>query len=285
MDKSFDRLSKYSDGIPRLFLIFIGSFLYNESSVQCLRYFTSYRWIGHCYIGAIGAIVNVNLLQSFRMNIFALMIAGVFILYDISTNDLSMLIYLLKTFCGDFIAGKLDTVEWKSVLAFAFIITIPYIIYKEFCLQYFRIFSVLFTLQFICEYGDNYLEHMIFFRHRYSYDVFAILLLLANHNGFITFAPYEMAIIQYDFLICLCYRISNYLAIVWNSPRHSNAVITETRATSIISASRELERQTMTTYFSTQLQMFLFYLLGTSMSCTHLWLFKLFITAIFWIIL
>lgn len=272
MDKSIDRLSKYRDGIPRLLVIFLTSYLANQVSVNHMEYYTSYRWIGHCYIGAIGAIVNVNVLQSYKLNVLVLIIAGIFILYDVNFKDLSMLIYLLKTFCGDFIAGKLDTKEWKTVLGFVIFITIPYITHTDICLQYFRIFFILFTIQFICEYGDNYLEHLVFFRHRYSYDAFAIVLLLVNFMGIITFTKYEMAVIQYDFLICLSYRISNYILIRWPSSTTSSATSTSNDSTSShrtsrnnttsISSDSPVGGRTFTAYLSTQLQMLLFYLMG-----------------------
>lgn len=111
-----DREYKYFWGLFRLSVVLIISFTLNSSNKGDNKalwlYLYSYRWIPHIYIGVMGAMVNVKCFNTFT-NIAILIIAGVLIIYDIFRFDISLCIYLLKTFCGDFLAGKLDTIEWK----------------------------------------------------------------------------------------------------------------------------------------------------------------------------
>ena len=120
----------------------------------------------------------------------------------------------MKTFSGDFFAGKLDTKEWKLVLFFTFGVLLPFLFIYEtdfqyLCLKYCKIFIILFVIQLICECGDNYLESWTFFRHRYSYEILNMICVL-----FIPFEDYEFRVIQFDMLICLCYRLSNTIILL-----------------------------------------------------------------------
>ena len=74
--------------------------------------------IVHAYTGSIGAGVNVQVLGLLG-NLAIMAVAGGLCLWDL-TKDISLVVYFLKTFCGDQLAGKLDTAEWKLVLAFTF---------------------------------------------------------------------------------------------------------------------------------------------------------------------
>ncbi len=61
----------------------------------------------------------------------------------------------------------------------------------------------------MCEYGDGQLEHLAFFRHRYSYDVASLALLLL-----LRLEPLEMAAVRLDVLQCLAYRAANLVVVV-----------------------------------------------------------------------
>jgi hypothetical protein len=112
-----DREYKYFWGIFRLSVVLIISFVFSFSEAESQengfwKYCCSYRWISHVYVGVMGAVVNVKCLRT-GPNLVIMSIAGLAIINDILRFDISLCIYLLKTFCGDYLAGKLDTVEWK----------------------------------------------------------------------------------------------------------------------------------------------------------------------------
>lgn len=173
------------------------------------HYLHSFRWLGHIYIGSIGAVVNVEIVN-FRLNLLLLLSAGLFCLHDCYKYDYSIVIYLMKTFAGDFLAGKLDTTEWKLALFFVFGILAPAVslLAPDIALlsqDYSRILIILFLFQLFCEYGDNHMEHWKFFRHRYSFEVCNLLLVLL-----MPLRQHELDVVRYDLVICMFYRISNF---------------------------------------------------------------------------
>ena len=119
---------------------------------------------------------------------------------------LSFVAFLIKTlfelicFTSSQLAGKLDTLEWKLVLLFSFFLVAPLAIFYETIVdsnleiisKYSRILLLLFFIQFICEYGDNYWEHLTFFRHRYSFESLTLALLLL----FQSLEAFEVKVIQ-----------------------------------------------------------------------------------------
>ena len=127
-----DRARKYGWGVPRLALLTLFAFevvprrfLAASSpdadaaeSLALAPYLASMRWLGHAYMGSIGAGVNVQVL-GFLGNLAMLLLAAAACVWDVS-HDYSILVYLVKTFSGDQLAGKLDTPEWKLVLLFTF---------------------------------------------------------------------------------------------------------------------------------------------------------------------
>ena len=143
-----DRAAKYGWGVPRLALVTLFAFEIvpraflagSPAPVDALvstplpftaeaaaapfapltlvPYLQSLRWIAHAYTGSIGAGVNVQVLGLLG-NLAIMAVAGRLCLWDL-TKDISLVVYFLKTFCGDQLAGKLDTAEWKLVLAFTF---------------------------------------------------------------------------------------------------------------------------------------------------------------------
>jgi hypothetical protein len=227
-----DRFQKYAYGVLRLSLIFAiltYTIFPSSSSTSSLLATSSYlpylpRWIGCVYLGAIGAPINTNL-YNLPLHLLLLLLGGLYCLYDLFVyQDYILLIYLFKTFTGDYLTGKLDTIEWKVVLLFLYGFLLPLFLFYDpsfshNALSYLKIFLLLFLIQFICEYGDNYYEHYLFFRHRYSYELFNLLTVLL-----VPLAPYELTIIQFDILICLFYRISNALLILSQTEIVSNSL-------------------------------------------------------------
>ena len=184
-----------------------------------LPYVASLRWTAHAYTGSIGAGVNVQVLGLWG-NLAIMAVAGGLCLWDL-TKDVSLVVYFLKTFCGDQLAGKLDTAEWKLVLAFTFALPTAlwygagtneaaYAVFQP----YLRILPILFVVQAICEFGDAHLEyHPLvgkFFRHRYGFEAFTMCVLTLMPGGITT---QELRVVQFDLVICLAYRVAN-LAII-----------------------------------------------------------------------
>lgn len=210
-----DRFNKYGYGLVRLLLVtFLSFYSLSFPHVQhFVRYLMGIRWLGHAYIGTIGAIVNVDVV-SFNVNLILLIGAGIICILDLQ-YDYSILIYLAKTFGGDFLAGKLDSTEWKLVLIFVFGIFCPLSFYLqgfddiEFWFRYLRVFIVLFVIQLFCEYGDNHWEHLAFFRYRYSFEVLNLVLLLCGQ-----LEEFELDVVRYDLFICFFYRLSNFVIIL-----------------------------------------------------------------------
>jgi hypothetical protein len=218
-----DRAIKYSWGLVRLGFVGLFAFevipllMVDAPAVTTLRlgfYLSSGRWLTHAYIGSIGAAVNVQI-NSFSKNIQMLGLAALLVAWDMRL-DYSVVVYLIKTFGADFLAGKLDTAEWRLVLLFTFFVAAPLVWFVEgsavylTCSGYSRVLPLLFMIQLVCELGDNHLEHYKFFRHRYSFEVLTIGLLF----GLVVFPsqplmPDEARVIQHDLVVCLFYRISN----------------------------------------------------------------------------
>jgi hypothetical protein len=230
---SSDRFYKYGFGLLRLFCLVCFAFAVAPSGPEgspgpaeaFAEYLRSWRWLGHAFIGTIGAVVNVSVV-SFSANMGLLLTAGAFCVWDVRAHDLSIVVYLMKTMGGDFFAGKLDTREWRLVLFFVFGLLGPAALLlfprpeqsQEQGLgqegpaspeAYLRILLLLFCLQLFCEYGDAHLEHFKFFRHRYSYEVTGLALLLL-----VPLARHELLVVQFDMVICLFYRLSNLSIIV-----------------------------------------------------------------------
>lgn len=215
-----DRFYKYGLGVFRLLAAVYLAWRVSPpgsapaaAAENLIAYWESMRWMGHAYIGVIGATVNVDVL-SFKANLALLLLAGAFCVWDVRTHDLSSVIYLMKTFGGDYFAGKLDTTEWRLVLLFVFGLFGPAALCSQGDLQavstsYLRILCILFGMQLFCEYGDNHWEQYMFFRHRYSYEVTSLgLALLAPLQA------HELAVLQFDMVICLFYRVGNLCIIL-----------------------------------------------------------------------
>ena len=245
-----DRSVKYGFGAIRLLVIMLLSFAFHpatDTAVSVVEkvslkfpstaleylvvnntalksYVTSYRFLGHAYIGSIGALVNVEA-GGKGLALFVLALAAFVCFYDsIKFGDISMLIYLMKTFSGDYLAGKIDTEAWKAVFFFVFGVFAPCLIYFESSVfdvnvyshveEYQRILLAMFFVQFVCELGDAQLENAtgigVIFRHRYSFEILTLGLLFCLPNLTNT----EQFVIQIDLVACLFYRLSNYLTVL-----------------------------------------------------------------------
>ena len=235
-----DRAAKYGWGLPRLVLLCVIGFEVaprvscavlpgQAAALHLLPYLRSGRWMGHLYIGSIGAVVNVQI-RSAAFNIMMLLVAATFIVFDLRL-DYSILIYMLKTFSGDFVAGKLDTLEWRLVLLFTAIVTIAVCQLEAanapVAVQpYMKILPALATVQLICELGDAHLEHStafggylgLFFRHRYSFEILSSSVLFGGlFFPQLALNPTELQPLLYDLVICLGYRASNLTIILARS--------------------------------------------------------------------
>jgi hypothetical protein len=213
---SNDRQSKYGYGVVRLGILVVASLVVFPKLHTWEQYWASNRWIGHAYIGTIGAYVNVEQ-GGLYVNVLLLLGAAISCYWDVYTSgDYCCAVYLMKTFGGDFLAGKLDTTEWKLVLFFTFGVFVPTLWYfnpdyiATYTTEYGRIFMSLFIVQVFCEYGDAHCERWTFFRHRFSYEVtnIALLVLLPNMTAV------ELMCIQIDLFICFFYRLSNFVIII-----------------------------------------------------------------------
>ena len=269
-----DRARKYGWGVPRLALLTLFAFEVvpryfldaSGSELNALAaaeahpgdgtatyplrlgaYLRSLRWVGHAYMGSIGAGVNVQVL-GFAGNLAMLLVAAAFCVAD-AAKDYSIIVYLAKTFSGDFLAGKLDTAEWKLVLFWTFGglgpglwvlaglgpgatggvdfratsgsfahsagVAFDWETAAGAFRPYARALPALFLIQTVCEFGDAHLEHHrvvgTFFRHRYGFECFTLAAMtlpkLASPLGGIR--PRELRVAQHDLVICLFYRISN----------------------------------------------------------------------------
>jgi hypothetical protein len=222
---SSDRAVKYGWGVPRLALLTLAAFQLAPSlsahashaapSLGLAPYLASRRWLTHAYLGSIGAAVNVKV-HSFAVNLTLLLVAAAACIAD-ARHDYAILVYLAKTFAGDFLAGKLDTREWRLVLLFVFGLFGPALWLLErdassAYAPYSRVLPALFLIQAVCELGDNYLERFVFFRHRYAFEAASAALLLLTSPR-----PAEIAVIQHDLVVCLFYRISNFVIILERS--------------------------------------------------------------------
>ena len=204
---STDRSNKYGWGALRLTALTVACVCYFDTTFSVV--FASNRWLSFLLQGSIGAIVNVNIITP-AQNIGLLLICGVAIGFDLQ-HDATMAVYLFKTLGGDFIAGKLDTLEWKISGIFAFIVAALCAVLSDTVTRdYGRIFSLLFIMQVFCEYGDNHFERFKFFRHRYSFELIHTMILFKLPN----MTEKELRVILMDLVACAAYRSSNYTIIV-----------------------------------------------------------------------
>ena len=219
---SIDRGNKY--GWCSLRLVTLTTLCLYHFDRDLLLVGTKFRWLSFALLGGIGAVVNVNIISPAR-NILLLLICGAAIMFDLQF-DATMAIYLSKTLCGDYIAGKLDTLEWKLSGIFAVLVATSCAILLDTAMKdYGRITLLLFAMQVFCEYGDNHFERFKFFRHRYSFELIHTLILF-NLPGM---SILELRVILMDLIACSAYRSSNYIIIVVRKLIASDLLVTAPR--------------------------------------------------------
>ena len=229
-----DRLAKYGYGVPRLLLLTLFSFALQPHSshswpalhpsftaasatpavLAALSVAAAPRWLVPAALGALGAAVNVRAAPpGLTAALLALAASGA--VAHTLRHGPALVVYLAKTFAGDFIAGKLDTAEWLAVLGFTAALSAA-VFATSFAPAepYVRVFGTLFVVQTICELGDNYAENWKAFRHRYVFEVLTTLLLVATPR----LAPHELDVIRTDLVACLFYRLANFWLCVVHSP-------------------------------------------------------------------
>jgi hypothetical protein len=219
---SADRGNKYGWGSLRLVTLTALFLFYLDRNLLLVG--TKFRWLSFILLGGIGAVVNVNIISP-TGNILLLLVCGAAIMLDLQF-DATMAIYLSKTLCGDYIAGKLDTLEWKISGIFAVVVATSCAILSETVIkEYGRITLLLFVMQVFCEYGDNHFERFKFFRHRYSFELIHTLILFTLPG----MTNSELRVILMDLIACSAYRSSNYTIIVLRKLIASDFLVTAPR--------------------------------------------------------
>lgn len=225
-----DRLAKYGYGCPRLLALTLAAFATPAASVSHAALLTfpalgsldavaaacmsmcGIRWAVPAFVGALGAVVNVCALPT-AANFFFLALSARLVVGHAHTYGGAVVIYLAKTFAGDFLAGKLDTKEWLSVLLFTAALTGFALATQLVAVAtYGRIFVFLFIIQTICELGDAHAEHLKVFRHRYAFEVLTAALLLGG-----SLSDEELGVVRTDLVACLFYRLANFVLCLLNS--------------------------------------------------------------------
>jgi hypothetical protein len=192
-----------------LLVYFILSFPLNFKNLSTQQ---NWRPFVYAFFGSGGAIVNTRVLSQSK-NLLLLSIASVLAIYDLRL-DPSAFIFISTTLAGDFFAKKLDTFECRVAGIITLIIVYFYFFISNinilnFIANYGTIWAALFLVQCIAEYGDNHLERLVFFRHRYAFEFGIILILISLNLSYL-----DAQFIGLDLLSCLFYRISNFLIVV-----------------------------------------------------------------------
>jgi hypothetical protein len=188
--------------------------------------------LSRCYIyfhiGCTGAIFNLETISNYhncRRGVLSLAFA--LIMVDIHCwHDPVMVLYLCKTAIGDWLAGKLDNRFMRRLAILA--VLLPFVLFVLLLIKYstasnrgdislllkdgrvaFLLWLIHTFFQFCCEFGDNYKENWLFFRHRYSYELSCVFLAatlpLFGHR----FLILEESVLLLDMTACLAYRITN----------------------------------------------------------------------------
>lgn len=167
------------------------------------------RWFVYVLFAFFGGCINVQL---FSRRIEAVVVlCMIFLAYWELTFDFTILLYATKTFIPDFFASKLDRKLWKLLL-FLSIFGIGYAnyIFKYNFFDFFGIWTILALAQLFSELGDNYLENITFFRHRFSFEFTNILIwffILPTGNRH----DEERRLFYFDLIASLSYRMTGFL--------------------------------------------------------------------------
>jgi len=217
-DTKTDKLKKYGFGSLRL----LGLLL-------LITFLTQTRWsvpigttINFGTFGIGGAVLNLHVVSA-KYQIIILVILIVRFILEYLNSNVILMFYLLKTVFGDCLAGKLDQIVWFRSITIAVITWIALNQMFDFLPNLFQLFQSIkndfptFSLHLIChiicETGDNYFEHLVFFRHRYSYELSCLVILFCNPS------KTNLQLLIVDMIAALFYRFTNY---VYNLLKHEN---------------------------------------------------------------
>jgi len=207
-DSKYDRLLKYGFGFIRLaFLIFIMIMYDAKLNLKILLDYN--RYLNYFIFAIFGGCINVKLLPK-KLEILTLLVIITLAFYDLSF-DFTVLLYTTKTFIPDFFASKLDRKIWKFLL-FLCIIGVfgSYFILNYNFFDYINIWIVLSLAQLFSELGDQYFENLMFFRHRYSFEIASLIIwIFFVKKGIRT--DNERKLFYFDLIASLSYRMTGFL--------------------------------------------------------------------------
>lgn len=208
VDNKKDRLIKYGFGFVRLLsLISFMIYLDNDSKFNLSQ--NKFRCLTYILFAFFGASFNVKLLPK-KVELIALLAVIFLAFYDL-TFDFTVLLYATKTFIPDFFASKLDRKIWKFLLFASTIgLVFFYFILSYNFFDYLKIWLVLAFVQLISELGDQHFEHLVFFRHRYFFELASFLVwFLIMPLG--DKPQEEKKLFYFDLIASLSYRLTGFL--------------------------------------------------------------------------
>lgn len=196
-----DRIVKFAGGSVRL-AVLLAVVTARETVVAALP-----RYVTFFVLGAGGALVNVNVIKSPAAKIVGFVLASALFLCDLRYDAL-VLVYVSKTLIPDALAGKIDTSFMKWTVAIVAVFAAAFTASGRMPPGLAVVWIQHALAQYVCEYGDNYLERYAFFRHRYTFDIACIAVYAALPVTTLP-ARLEMQLLQLDMTACLAYRMTN----------------------------------------------------------------------------
>jgi hypothetical protein len=225
-----DRHEKYGWGTVRLLLLLaaVCSLPVPKTTAALLGAFPPQRVLTYLCFGAYGALVNSHVMRGaalggVSLSLLGLGVATALFLWDAKSDALTPFLYIVKTAVGDFFAGKVDQWIWRLGCGLVALGVVSAWALGQFQLleqwdtaaPWAALFVWMTSIQFVSEYGDNYLEHWAFFRHRYCFEV-GTLALLMLHNP----PTQQRVVVLADLVAILAYRGVNFI-IVWLAGSHA----------------------------------------------------------------
>ncbi len=208
IDNKKDRLLKYGFGFIRLSIIFY-LMVYFDKELKLNILLESNRWLIYILFSISGGCFNVKILPK-KLEIIVLFLVVLLAFYEL-TFDFTVLLYATKTFIPDFFASKLDRKIWKFLLILSIVGIIGYcFLIHNGVLEMLNFWIFLALSQLFCELGDQYSEDMIFFRHRYSFELASLLV----WYYVLPIGPRpteERKLFYFDLIASLSYRITGFV--------------------------------------------------------------------------
>lgn len=220
-----DRLDKYGWGFFRLCSLLLLFIFIDRGSGNAIG--STSRWLTYLWIGSMGAGFNVEAFGSSVPVKIAFVCVGVcVVIHDLSIDPV-IILYASKTLIPDFLAGKIDTSFFRFILGLLLCFLAVVLASSVFSLIVFDFQSWASSLllvwaihafgQLVCELGDNHLESITFFRHRFSYELTCVLIWMfmpltqASDPTTLKFArTLEKELLYFDMTACVAYRLSNW---------------------------------------------------------------------------